>query len=261
MFRSFWKEEPLSYRNTHKPSFASISFAARCAVEQLEQRIHLSYDNRGKISVIVDETIADALSVELAQYKQDLIADGWTVVMHDGIENDAAPRMLDNANVWNNGVNPAQPRLTTAPDYRNDLQDVKNMIAGDNLDGTLKAVVIIGHVTVPYSGITSYDDHGGRAMPTDQYYADLDGTPFTWGDYKHDVTSWPDTDGGLETFEWTPNRPGDGRFDADAVPGDAQLITINGTGTFDLTFRGATTNPPLTAGANEDQIRAGAQKR
>jgi hypothetical protein len=153
--------------------------------EELESRVHLSYDDRGKISVIVDATIASDLTAELAQYKQDLIGDGWTVSMHTD-----APRMNDNQNVWNNGVNPAVKVPSTTTQYRADLQTVKDLIAADDAVTTdvLKAIVIVGHVTVPYSGLTDYDGHvtqtggPGRAMPTDQYYADLDGTPASWRD-------------------------------------------------------------------------------
>ena len=92
--------------------------------------------------------------------------------------------MEDNTNVWRNDQQPPVPVVSTTAQYRADRQTVKNMIAGDATDPNhpLKSVVIVGHVTVPYSGTTSYDGHGGRAMPTDQYYADLDATPQTWGD-------------------------------------------------------------------------------
>jgi hypothetical protein len=195
----------MSRCNKKRQSLA-VSFASRCAIDALEQRVHLSYDSRGKVSVIVEGGVAPALTVELNQLQNDLIADGWTVSMHT-----TAPLMKDNDNVWRNNVEPAVAVTTTTTQYRTDLQTVKDMLVGQNGDfangvppGKLGAVLIIGHVTVPYSGITSYDTHGGRAMPTDQYYADLDATPLTWGDYKHDVFSWPGTDGGLETFEWTP---------------------------------------------------------
>ncbi len=177
--------------------------------------------------MIVDETVAQDLTAELGQFKQDMIGDGWTVSMHDGIEGDAAPRMIDDDNVWDNtDPNNAVAMATTTTQYRTDLQTVKDMIAADADDDTLKAIVIIGHVTVPYSGTTSYDNHGGRAMPTDQYYADLDGTPTTWGDSSADV-SYPTTNfRGQKGWEFTWNTPGDGRFDANFVPGDGLELSF-----------------------------------
>lgn len=57
-----------------------LSQAALSAIaEPLESRLHLSYDNRGTISVIVDGTIASSISTDVAQYEQDLIGDGWRI--------------------------------------------------------------------------------------------------------------------------------------------------------------------------------------
>ena len=99
----------------------------------------------------MDETIAPDLTAELAQYKQDLIGDGWTVSMHTD-----APRMNDNANVWNNAADPPVGITSTTQQYRDDLAEVKAIIAADDAEAdVLKAIVIVGHVTVPYSGTTS----------------------------------------------------------------------------------------------------------
>jgi hypothetical protein len=176
----------MSRRHNSTKNFESISHAARCAVEALEQRVHLSYDDRGKISVLVDQEVAPFLITELAQYRQDLIGDGFTVSLHTD-----APRMNDDLNVWDNTADPPEAVESTTTQYRNDLQAVKNMIAADAEDETLTAIVLVGHVTVPYSGGAdeiSYDGHPPRAMPTDQYYADLDATPLSWGDSDVNVT-------------------------------------------------------------------------
>jgi hypothetical protein len=110
--------------------------------------------------------------------------------------------MIDDDNVWDNSDPTPFAQATTTTQYRADLQTVKDMIADDAEDGTLKAIVIVGHVTVPYSGITSYDGHSppGRAMPTDQYYADLHASPQTWGDLVRNYN--PGTD---YQYEWTPD--------------------------------------------------------
>jgi hypothetical protein len=207
----------------NKQHSGKFFLAVRSAIESLEQRVLLSYNSRGKISLIADErlfnpnfhtaTEISEIRASLHQYKQDLIGDGWMVSMHTD-----APHMLDDFNVWDNsgGHLNAHAVSSTTTQYRNDLQTVKNMIADDAEDHTLKAVVIVGHVTVPYSGTTNYDVHGERAMPTDQYYSDLDATPVTWGDYKKDVSTFSG-DHGTYKYEFTPNRPHDGRFDAEAT--------------------------------------------
>jgi hypothetical protein len=201
------------FRRNHR----LVQLAAQCALEALEHRFLLSYDSRGKISVIVDNTRAEAISAELAQYKQDLVADGWIVSMHTN-----APRMNDDLNVWDNrDPEHAAPVESTTPQYRQHLQDVKDMIAADAADETLKAVVIVGHVTVPYSGYTSYDNHGSRAMPTDQYYADLDGT---WSDSSS--TTVNSGDFFVPGYEFTPNKADDGRFDQNAAPGNGVELSF-----------------------------------
>jgi hypothetical protein len=87
----------MSDRKIHNRALASVTRAARCAIEALEQRVHLSYGGRGKVSVIVEAGVASQLTDELAQLQQDLIADGWTVAMHTN-----APLMIDDENVWDN---------------------------------------------------------------------------------------------------------------------------------------------------------------
>lgn len=212
--------------------------------EPLEPRMLLSaspYENRGWVSVIVDNTLQSSLTARLAQFKQDLIGDAWTVSLHND-----APRMDDEHYVWNNflGVPVTNANFGDFKEqYISELQIVKDMIASDAEDALaagseLKQVILIGHVAAPYSGLLNYDGHAQRAMPTDAYYADLDATPATWGDYKYNST-----DGGDQAHELTTNEPGDARFDVNQVPGNAQTVTVSGSsGTFTLTFNGATTS-------------------
>jgi hypothetical protein len=77
-----------------------------------------------------------------------------------------------------------------------------------------KAIYLIGHVPVPYSGLLNPDGHGDHlgAWPTDSYYADVNGT---WTDVAvNDNTSASQTR--------NHNIPGDGKFDQSST-GDLEL--------------------------------------
>jgi hypothetical protein len=57
-----------------------------------------------------------------------------------------------------------------------------------------------------------------------QQFRDLDASPQTWGDFAKDRD--PNTD---YLYEWTPNYPGNGRFDADSVPFNSVAVTVSGS--------------------------------
>src|SRR5438105_4850949 len=69
----------------------------RVVIEALESRVHLSMDDRGRISIIVDNTLASSISVGLSQLDMDDVGDGWSVSLHTD-----APRMDDEHYVWDN---------------------------------------------------------------------------------------------------------------------------------------------------------------
>src|SRR6185369_39351 len=116
-------------------------------------------DFRGKIILLVDDTVAAPLAPELALLQQDLVGDGWGVIRHD------VPRNSP----------PTAIRALISADYATDSANVK-------------AVFLFGHIAVPYSGNFGPDghpDHGG-AWPADVFYGDLDGT---WTDSAVTSTS------------------------------------------------------------------------
>jgi hypothetical protein len=130
-----------------------------------------------------------AMSNIFSQVKQDLVGDGWTVYRYD------APR--------HNFSNPA---------YTTTLQTtLKNVITNQT---SAKGILIIGHVTIPYSGINPPDLHGSGngdhqgAWPADMYFG------------QSNSTGWTDTANILNTINPdNANAPTDGKFDQDVAPG------------------------------------------
>src|SRR3954470_20208237 len=143
-------------------------------------------ENRGKLVLVVDNTIANSLATELNLLQRDLIGDGWTVIRRD------------------------VSRAATPPTVKSVIQ------AEYNADpSNVKSVFLFGHVPVPYSGNIvpdgHYPDHQG-AWPADAYYGDLDGG---WTDSSVYNTSATDAR--------TRNIPGDGKFDQSEIPSAVEL--------------------------------------
>jgi hypothetical protein len=142
-------------------------------------------EERGVLILVVDDRFITSLSSELKRLEDDLEGDGWKVIRH---------------NV-----------MATAQ-----VTEVKALIVADyNLDpGNTKAVLLVGHVPVPYSGNINPDghpDHKG-AWPADVYYAEMDGT---WTDASVNTVNASDPR--------NHNVPGDGKFDQSLIPNDAEL--------------------------------------
>jgi len=142
-------------------------------------------ENRGKVILVVDNSVAGALSAELSRLVEDLTGDGWTVVRHNVSRTDS----------------PSNIRGMIRSDYLADPTQVNS-------------VFIFGHVPVPYSGNFNPDghpDHRG-AWPADAFYGDMDG-------------SWTDNSVNNGGAEKAPNRntPGDGKFDQSNLPSDVEL--------------------------------------
>ena len=142
-------------------------------------------DYRGKLLLMVDDYFSDTLSAEIMRLEKDFISDGWQVIRHDVSRTDVVPV-------------------------------IKNIIVNDyNADATnVKALCLLGHVPVPYSGNLNPDghpDHQG-AWPADVYYAELNGT-WTDASVNNTVASRPQND----------NIPGDGKFDQTVIPGTIEL--------------------------------------
>jgi hypothetical protein len=149
---------------------------------------------RGRILLLIDNTLASSVTTEIAQLKQDLIGDGWAVMETN------APRH----STW--GWYPAN--FTNAT-YMSNCVWVKNVVSNAyKLSNDLKTVFIIGHVTIPYSGDTAEDGHSdvhNGAWPADGFYGDVD-------------MIWPDIITNTTSNSMCANRPGDGKYDNNSFP-------------------------------------------
>ena len=137
-------------------------------------------DQHGKIAVIVEESVSTTLSNEIDQLGWDLVGDGWEVVEY----------------------------LATSAHTPEDIKALYENEPG------IEAVLLVGHVPVPYSGNINPDGHGDHrgAWPADSYYADLDG-------------DWPDTSVNATSASRSQNHntPGDGKFDPSYLPSETEL--------------------------------------
>ena len=143
-------------------------------------------ESRGKLILVVDNTMTTPLATELAQLEEDLTCDGWTVIRHDVSRTGTA----------------ASVRAVVVSDYNADTTNVK-------------AVLVIGHVPVPYSGNMNPDGHANHvgAWPADCYYGEMNGT---WTDSTvNNVSS-----GQARNH----NVPGDGKFDQTVLPSVVELM-------------------------------------
>jgi hypothetical protein len=142
-------------------------------------------DYRGKMILLVDNTLAPNMVNELNQLEYDLRADGWAVIRTD------------------------VSRTASA-------SSIKSIIQGHyNSDpSNVKALYLVGHVPVPYSGNQAPDGHSEHvgAWPCDGYYGELTG-------------SWTDNSVNNNGAQRSANRniPGDGKFDQSSFPSDLEL--------------------------------------
>lgn len=170
----YWMERNLS------GLFPNVAMGYLCAGVKVPE-VHA----RGKLLLVIDDTMVVPLAPEIAQLQLDLSADGWSV------QQITAPR---------SGTAVSTKALITTA-YNND-------------PGNVKALYLLGHVPVPYSGNQAPDGHGDHvgAWPADGYYGEMNGT-------------WTDTSVNNITASRTQNDniPGDGKFDQINFPSLVEL--------------------------------------
>lgn len=174
-------------------------------------------EDRGKVLLLIDETMAAGLSAEINRLQRDLVGDGWQVIQR------MVPRDVSKGIPYHPGdygyVNGVMP---TSGDP-SDVVKVKDLIKAEyNADPeNLKAVFLLGRVPQPYSGDRAFDTHKEHigAWPTDAYYADLDGK---WTDSTADINFIHEIRG--KRFDSrNRNHPGDYRWDQNSLPSDLEL--------------------------------------
>lgn len=145
----------------------------------------LPIHSRGTILLLVDSTYTDSCQAELTTLMDDIGADGWAVMRKDFGRSETD---------------------VTIKKY------IKNIYQSNS---SLKAVYLVGHLAVPYSGNVAPDghdpDHRG-AWPADVYYADMDGS---WTDNTINNTS--------ANRSANKNILGDGKWDQSGIPGSTEL--------------------------------------
>ncbi len=163
-----------------------VRSAARTGTGYITSGIDVAaVDNRGVMVLLVDNDIAGGLTAELDQLATDLQDDGWGVIRHNVSRSTSVPNV----------------RALVQADYNADPENVK-------------AVYIIGHVPVPYSGRLNPDGHSDHlgAWPCDGYYGEMNGT---WTDNSVNITS--------SQLDRNYNVPGDGKFDQSDYPSAIEL--------------------------------------
>ncbi len=144
-------------------------------------------ENRDKIILLVDKEFTSSLATEIKRLEMDLIGEGWQVIRYD-------------------------------VDRTDKVTDVKKIIttAYNANPGKVKALFLLGHIPVPYSGNYAVDhhfpDHVG-AWPADVYYGSMDDNAWTDYEVDNDAAARPQNH----------NVPDDGKFDNDVLPSDVML--------------------------------------
>ena len=141
---------------------------------------------RGKIILLVDSTVVHDLKDQLGLYESDLTGDGWDILRKD-IARSASVKYVKNV--------------------------IRDFYTSDTVN--VKAVILLGHIPVPYSGCDAYDGHPEHfgAWPADMYYGDMQEE--IWTDRSADCT------GATRSENW--NVPGDGKFDVTNLPSDEKI--------------------------------------
>lgn len=140
---------------------------------------------RGKMVLVVASGLVDQIEAGIAGLEADLNADGWMVIRHE-LTTEATPGSV---------------RELIQNDYDAEPSEVK-------------AVYLLGHTPVAYTGDHAPDGHGYHqgAWPCDGYFGEMNG-PWTDNSVSSVGSTW----------SWNHNIPGDGKFDQNDMAGEVEL--------------------------------------
>jgi Ca2+-binding RTX toxin-like protein len=221
------------YRVTHttpSDTFVGIGFVVVGVAKPV-------VDSRGTVILIVDSTQVEPLAYELARFTQDLIGDGWSVITKT--------------------IEPDPDDLGTS------VAAVKSLIQAEYnyAPESVKSVILIGDIPVPYSGESAPDGHTPRTLPADAFYGDVEFGAFEESDlWTDDVVDLVDTstveDGSVS------NTPEDGRFDRNDLPDDGNGDAIElAVGRIDFSNLSYFESDPAFVGLSSAQVETALLKR
>ncbi len=165
-------------------------------VISIGKEVEMPY-SQGGIIFLVDEEVDEELKTDIFNIQVEMQLEGWQAIKI------------------------VVPRTKTPVKIKESILNLKNI-----WDQEIKAIYIIGHVPVPYSGhfsrfgtalppdghVEGSGNHTG-AWPADMYYGDFDGN---WTDESVNYTE--------SKSDRNNNIPGDGKFDQSAPPSDVDVI-------------------------------------
>jgi len=152
-------------------------------------------EERGRVLLLVENSLTASLTDKIEELELDYIKDGWKVTTEY--------------------INPSE----TVTDVKATIVDIYNQ------HSDLKAVFILGHIPVPFSGDIFPDTHfelrGSYAA--DVYYGEMDGL---WTDETVNNTS--------ANFDIYHNTPNDGKFDQSSIPTGVVELQVGRVDFFDM---------------------------
>ena len=151
---------------------------------------------RGKVIMMIENSINAPLASEIAHFQTNLVGDGWSVSSHFISRQNDDDLSLNNSSI----------------------EIIKSLINLEIETNQTNVVIMLGHVPVPMSGFAAADGHDNQpqnrpdhrgAWTADGYYGSTNST--FWTDIG------PTSINNLDSPQ-NSNIPGDGKFDQDYLP-------------------------------------------
>lgn len=190
---TIWTDTQVKIGETYEYNIQKLNGTTLLGISYLLSGIEIPVvHSRGKALIVVEAGLASAIPNELKSFMADINADGWEV-------------------------------LTTQVSKSDSIQKVKREIKRIDLEvGGINALILLGHIPVPYSGNfgkiehfrfppDGHVEHSG-CWPADVYYA-------------VDYDQWTDTITNIDaTRIENKNIPGDGKLDQTRTPAKVNYL-------------------------------------